>query len=66
MVAVISANGGVGWRQQRGRRLLAHGGVAGHPQIVEDVALLLAQGIAHREQALYEAVALGAVGADWG
>ena len=37
-----------------------------HPEIVEDVALLLAQGIPHREQSLYKTAAFGTVGADWG
>ena len=45
------------WRQQREHRLLRYGRVTGHPEIVEDVALSLAQGIPHREQALYEAEA---------
>ena len=63
---LLLTNGGVGWRQQRGRRLLTHGGLAGPHEIVEDVALLLAQGIPHREQALYEAAAFGTVGAEAG
>ena len=49
-----------------GARLPRHRSVAGHPEIVEDIALLLAQGIAHREQALYEAAAIGTVGAEAG
>ena len=56
----------MGWRQQRGRRLPAHGGVTGRPEIVEEVALLLAQGIPHREQAFHEAAALGTVGTQAG
>ena len=57
---------GVGVGQQRWRRLLVQGGVTGRREIVEDAALLLAQGVAHREQALHEAAAVGTVGAEAG
>ena len=42
------------------------GGVTGRREIVEDAALLLAQGVAHREQALREATAVGTVAAETG
>ena len=63
---LLRGNDGGDRRQQRGRRLPAHGGVAGALEIGEDIAMLLAQGIAHREQALDEAAAVGAVGAEAG
>ncbi len=41
-------------------------GLTGGREIVEDVTLLLTQGVTHREHSLDEAAALGAVGAEAG
>ena len=55
--------GGVGGRKQRARGPTAETPQPdSRPEIVEDVALLPAQGIAHRKQALYEAAATGTCG----